>query len=404
MEAPFGSVEEAADKEYQCRICVNADEMKGMLEIMRRELGKEREARERMEVEMKEAREGLRDEKGEKKGVDGGELDGQKKGTHCKKSVDIDDTRFDSVEEAGMTEFMCRMCVLNARQDRLEAENTELMARIVKLEAELERERSERQTVDEKLAKANEKSAVLEVVLLPSDITANDTVVERDGGRTYKEALKPGGEVMGKYPALTESREDMEGNVIIAGDSNMERCRRAIAERVKGNARVQIGVLAGQTMRAVIEEVKEKLWERKKGQNLVMIAGGLNDVLRGNVGGVGKQLRRGVMDLRATSDNVQIHVCTVPEVRGQGVHIERAVIAANRDIWRLGREMGFRVIDMNWEVRNNREQAFEGSGIHFSPYVGRAVGWRMAGKAVAFLGGPKALKERNPGRSKAKGL
>ncbi|CAN7974835.1 unnamed protein product [Ixodes persulcatus] len=349
METPFGSVEEAADKEYQCRICVNADEMKGMLEIMRRELGKEREARERME-------------------------------------------------------FMCRMCVLNARQDRLEAENTELMARIVKLEAELKRERSERQTVDEKLAKANEKSADLEVVLLPSDITANDTVVERDEGRTYKEALKPGGEVMGKDPALTESREDREGNVIIAGDSNMERCRRAIAERVKGDARVQIGVLAGQTMRAVIEGVKEKLWETKEGQNLVMIAEGLNDVLRGNGGGMGKQLRRGVMDLRATSDNVQIHVCTLPEVRGQGVHIERAVIAANRDIWRLGREMGFRVIHMNWEVRNNREQAFEGSGIHFSPYVGRAVGWRMAGKAVAFLGGPKALKERNPGRSNAKGL
>ncbi|KAG0429259.1 hypothetical protein HPB47_023818, partial [Ixodes persulcatus] len=76
-------------------------------------------------------------------------------------------------------------------KDRLEAENTELMARIVKLEAALERERSERQTVDEKLAEANEKLADLEVVLLPSDITANGTVVERDGGRTYKEALKP---------------------------------------------------------------------------------------------------------------------------------------------------------------------------------------------------------------------
>ncbi|KAG0429260.1 hypothetical protein HPB47_023819 [Ixodes persulcatus] len=105
----------------------------------------------------------------------------------------------------------------------------------------------------------------------------------------------------------------MEGNVIIAGDSNVERCRRAIAERVKGDARVQIGVLAGQTMRAVIEGVKEKLWETKEGQNLVMIAGGLNDVLRGNGGGVGKQLRKGVMDLRATSDNVQVLVCTVPE-------------------------------------------------------------------------------------------
>ncbi|KAG0429148.1 hypothetical protein HPB47_023919 [Ixodes persulcatus] len=68
-ETPYASVEEAAGKEYQCRICVNANEMKGM-EMIRGELGKERETRERMEVEMemKEAREGLRDEKGEIKG------------------------------------------------------------------------------------------------------------------------------------------------------------------------------------------------------------------------------------------------------------------------------------------------------------------------------------------------
>ncbi|KAG0420796.1 hypothetical protein HPB47_003284 [Ixodes persulcatus] len=71
--------------------------------------------------------------------------------------------------------------------------------------------------------------------------------------------------------------------VIIAGDPNTERCRRAIAERVK-------------------------------------------------------ETPGGVRDLRATSDNVQIHVCTVPEETGQGVYIERAVIAANQDIWRLGRE------------------------------------------------------------------
>ncbi|CAN7951866.1 unnamed protein product [Ixodes pacificus] len=117
----------------------------------------------------------------------------------------------------------------------------------------------------------------------------------------------------------------------------------------------------------------------------------------------GKQLRRGVRDLRATSDSVHIHVCTVPEVRGQGVHIEKAVRAANQDISRLGRVSGFGVIDMNWEVSNKREKAFEGSGIHFSPYVGRAVGWRMAGRALAFLGGPKALRARNPVRSEAKG-
>lgn len=49
----------------------------------------------------------------------------------------------------------------------------------------------------------------------------------------------------------------------------------------------------------------------------MIIARGPNDVLRGNGGKVGRQLHRG-----ATSDNVQIHVCAVLEIRGQGVHTE----------------------------------------------------------------------------------
>ncbi|CAN7997364.1 unnamed protein product, partial [Ixodes hexagonus] len=187
--------EEAAGKEYQCRICVNADEVKGMLEMIKRELGKEREARERMEVEMKEALAGPRGYMGEDKGVVGAEISGQKKKTHvqcgeCQESVDIEDTRFDSVEEAEKTEFMCRMCVLYTRQDRMEAESTRLMARIVELERELAKERNERHEVEDKLAQAEEKLAEAEDILLTLPvIQVNDKVVERDGGDRTRRRL-----------------------------------------------------------------------------------------------------------------------------------------------------------------------------------------------------------------------
>lgn len=70
-ETPFASMEEAADKEYQCRICVNANEMKGMLEMMRGNMGRSgRHKRGRGE--------GLREEKGKNKGAVGGELGRQR--------------------------------------------------------------------------------------------------------------------------------------------------------------------------------------------------------------------------------------------------------------------------------------------------------------------------------------
>lgn len=166
--------------------------------------------------------------------------------------------------------------------------------------------------------------------------------------RSYTEALVHGEQEEGKSeeepkykaPALAKTSEDVRGNAIIAEDSNMNRCKGAVAERVR-----RMGGL--KMVRTVIEGVKQKLWETQEGRNLVVISVGLNDVLRGDGGGVGKQTRKGVRSLRSTSDNVQIQVCTVPEVRGEGIHMERAVAAANQEIWRLEREMTFKLIDTN---------------------------------------------------------
>lgn len=68
--------------------------------------------------------------------------------------------------------------------------------------------------------------------------------------------------------------------VKVAGDSNIPTYMQAVAERVKGDARVQVGAFPGQTVRTVFEKAKDKLMETKKGLNIVVIPGGVSDVLR----------------------------------------------------------------------------------------------------------------------------
>ncbi|CAN7947662.1 unnamed protein product [Ixodes hexagonus] len=98
----------------------------------------------------------------------------------------------------------------------------------------------------------------------------------------------------------------------------MGRCKAAIAERVKRDTRVKVGVMAGQTVGTVITVAAGELWNVMEGRNLVVIAGGLNNILQGHGEGIGKQVRKGVRELREISHRVQIAVCTVPEVQGRG--------------------------------------------------------------------------------------
>lgn len=113
-----------------------------------------------------------------------------------------------------------------------------------------------------------------------------------------------------------------EETVIIVGYSNTNRCREAAREKVKRDARVQVGAFPGQTVRTVTEKAKDKLWQNKKGRNLVVTAGGLNDALKGSGAEIGKQVDRGVKDLWAMCHSAQIAVCTVPEIRSKGVQVE----------------------------------------------------------------------------------
>lgn len=95
---------------------------------------------------------------------------------------------------------------------------------------------------------------------------------------------------------------------------------------------MQVRVFPGQTVRVVLEKAKDKMWENMQGKNLVIIAGGTNDVLQGRGTGVRKLLENAVKELRALCPHVQVVVSTVSEIIGRGVHVEREVVAVNRDI------------------------------------------------------------------------
>lgn len=63
-----------------------------------------------------------------------------------------------------------------------------------------------------------------------------------------------------------------------------------IRGRVRGDERVQVGGFPGQTVSVDMEKAKDRMSENMKGQNLVVKAGGTNDVLQGRGAGVQKQI------------------------------------------------------------------------------------------------------------------
>lgn len=85
----------------------------------------------------------------------------------------------------------------------------------------------------------------------------------------------------------------------------------------------------------------------------------------------------------------------MPEVQKQGIHVERAVVEANRELWTLGKAMNFAVVNLNRDLdRAGRNGAFVYDGVHFSDRVAEPVGRRLAARAVAFLGGPRTFKKK----------
>lgn len=321
-------------------------------------------------------------------------------------------------EKAEEADAKCRQCEIEAKMEKMMAAQSGLMDRIAELENALVKEREKTQAMGERLRLAEEELAMVVKVNKEAGNREHSAAPTSSAGGQQEQGVKNAGakstghsfqEVVlregvdnaaagtqAKHPDSSQVQVTPAGKpqrVIIAGDSNLVRCAEALKERVKGDKRVLVGTFPGHRLGSVMRQAREKLRSGAHGRNLVMIAAGLNDVLNKESSGLATTLAKGVDDMRAISPQVQIVVCTVPEIPVRDGNLQRAVVDANKEIWRTSREKGFEVVEINREV--HRWGGFQRDRIHFDRRLGHEVGWRLAGRAVAFLGGTRAL--RSPG-------
>lgn len=207
--------------------------------------------------------------------------------------------------------------------------------------------------------------------------------------KTYSEMVATG-------PKSQEHVEPQRGRgvgkrVFVVGDSNVNRIRATVMDRTKGDERVQVEAMPGKGVVEVMKRVGDMVWDNMEGNNLVMVAAGLNDILNRNSIKLEAQLAKGVQEIRNRSEKTEVVLCTIPMVGKQEIRIERRILEANRAIHNLRQQLGVEVVDVNREVWVPGPPPFDHSGIHYSETTARRVGNRLGGRAVAFLGGPRAL-------------
>ncbi|CAN7943472.1 unnamed protein product [Ixodes pacificus] len=240
----------------------------------------------------------------------------------CLICVSMSETRFESAEEAEAGHFLCRLCVLQARLDRMKTENTTIVTRIVEPENQLRRERDQRQALKEKLK--NVEGSWTETVALNTRQTDHNSnggqaekqndearsttsVADGDGdddgsvGQSYAGALTQNSQKNRETNALNQKEQLAGGStgagpseakrVLVVGSSNVNRFKAGLAWKVKEDERVTVQAYPGACIGKVMEGAKNHLWDSMDGQNLVVIHAGLNDVLQGreqNLGGKSK--------------------------------------------------------------------------------------------------------------------
>ncbi|KAM7306132.1 hypothetical protein ISCGN_009873 [Ixodes scapularis] len=138
-------------------------------------------------------------------------------------------------------------------------------------------------------------------------------------------------------------------------------------------------------------KAKVEVWKNREGENLVFVHAGLNDVLKGRSQNLARQTELGLRKLRDVSETVHVQICTVPEVWGQSLQIEKRVVEANRVIRGLSRRFEYGVMKVNRAVHEARSDPFT-MGIHYSGTTGSTVGDRIGCHIIHFLRSPGALR------------
>ncbi|KAH8024290.1 hypothetical protein HPB51_022409 [Rhipicephalus microplus] len=233
-----------------------------------------------------------------------------------------------SVEADGEeADVKCRQCEVEEKMEKMMVAQSQLLMRIAELESALATEQEKTRAMGERLKSAEEalaklnkeatyrensrdpatrtvekeKQASLEKTGLAGSTVARPSfseVVVGQGGN------KAAGVTGASSPQVQNAPAEKSQHVIIARDSNLNRCTEAIKERVRCDKRVAVGTFPGRKLEAVMRQASAKLKTTADRQKLVIISGGLNDVLNEDGAGLAATLAKGVDDMRATSPKV----------------------------------------------------------------------------------------------------
>ncbi|KAH8036588.1 hypothetical protein HPB51_002126 [Rhipicephalus microplus] len=343
--------------------------------------------------------------------------EGQVQCQECLHWCFLGETMFESVADAKKAPFECRPCE-RTRQgfDRLEKQ---MNAGVKELEGYLREEREAREALEAQVAELDKAGqAKTELVRTVAEL---DEAREKQAQleKRVEELVTPAAGDDASARAQNNERHaggnaDPQGVTDAARTSDVRQRRADSGNKESPEAAPGSGGSPARSLAAVVNHssprTPAKVPAKDQRRRQVIVVGDSNmarvgEVIKGRVGddervkgrggGFAKQIAKGITELRATSEDVQIAVCTVPEVQKQGVHVERAVVTANRELWTLGKTMKFEVVNLNRNlVHAGRNRAFVSDGIHFSNRLAEHVGHRLAARAVAFLGGGQTFKKK----------
>lgn len=79
-----------------------------------------------------------------------------------------------------------------------------------------------------------------------------------------------------------------------------------------------------------MRQASAKLRNTADGRNHVINAGGLNNVLNENMDGLATTLAKWIDGIRAISPQVEVAICTIPQVLVRDVNLQRVVVTQTK--------------------------------------------------------------------------
>lgn len=78
-----------------------------------------------------------------------------------------------------------------------------------------------------------------------------------------------------------------------------------------GDNRVRAEKMAGKGVRDVMGRAKGIMWDNMESRTMFVVKAGLNDVFSHRWWNLGRQLEKGIKELRTVAENVRVVLCTI---------------------------------------------------------------------------------------------